>query len=132
VLSNLREVPFLLNKEVLLGRLEDCLATVPTLLCMSMLEWKAWQWPRSLSFLKSSKSSTKAVYEYLSYKKDWYLHLNKIWRLAWTKQRWAHTLMNVWKSKDLEQSKMFVIRVMLGILPMAYYPLERSCDEMNK
>ena len=45
------------------------------------------------------------------------MHLNEMWGLRWTEQRWTQNLANVWERKGLEQSKMFVIRVMLEILP---------------
>ena len=40
-----------------------------------------------------------------------------MWGLAWLVQRWAQCLMNVWQSKGIEKSRIFVIKVMLGLLP---------------
>ena len=113
-LTKLRESSLSTNEEVLLGRLEDKLVTMPIPLCSSSLEWKAWSWPGSLSF---QKASTTTVYNWLSHSKNWHAHLNTMWGLAWTEERWSQTLTNVWQSKGLEQNKMFIIRVTLGILP---------------
>ena len=57
------------------------------------------------------------MYECLSYKKDWHVHLNKLWGLEWIEQRWTYTFIFVWESKGAEQYKVFVTRVMLGMLP---------------
>ena len=51
------------------------------------------------------------------YSQDWHLHLNRIWGVTWTMQRWSQSLMNVWQSKGGEKNRMFVIRVMIGLLP---------------
>ena len=53
-LTNLREGPLLFDKEVLLERIEVGLATKLMPLCMSSLEWKAWEWLGILSFKKAS------------------------------------------------------------------------------
>ena len=82
-LNNLREGPLSLNEEAMIGRLEDHISTMAMPLCMSSLEWKAWQWPGSLSF---QNALAKVVYEWLSYKKDWHLQLNKMWGVARTMQ----------------------------------------------
>ena len=37
--------------------------------------------------------------------------------VAWPAQRWSQCLMNVWQSKGAEKNRIFVIRVMLGLLP---------------
>ena len=50
-LNSLRESALLINEEVMLGRLEDRLATP---LCMCSLEWKMWQWSSSLFFQNPS------------------------------------------------------------------------------
>ena len=49
-LINSREETLTLNEEVMIGRLEDWLASILTPLCMSLLEWKSWWWPSGLSF----------------------------------------------------------------------------------
>ena len=62
-----KDITWMLNEEVLLGRVELLLAHKHTLLGMSPLDLKAWQWLGSVSFMKAN---TKAVYMQLSYKKD--------------------------------------------------------------
>ena len=41
-----------------------------------------------------------------------------MWGLTWIEERWFESLMNVWVSKGSERSKVFVVKVMLGILPL--------------
>ena len=60
-LKTLRASSLSINEVVLLGRLEDRLATI-LMPCGSStsLEWKAWCWPSSHSF---QKAPSKAMYE---------------------------------------------------------------------
>ena len=65
VLETLRDGPLSVVMVVLLGRIEDILATIPMLIGMSDLDWKAWRWLGSSSF---QKPPCKAVYKALMYR----------------------------------------------------------------
>ena len=94
VLDILREGPLSVNEVMLLGRIKDRLAKVPVPIGSVALDWKAWCWPGSTSF---QKASCKAVYEGLVYSQDWHMHLNRIWGVTWTLQRWSQSPMNIWQ-----------------------------------
>ena len=52
-----------------------------------------------------------------------------MWGVAWLAQRWSQCLMNVCQSKSMEKNRIFVIRVMLGLLPRGEKIATRHIDD---
>ena len=82
--------------------------------CPTQLDWKAWKWPGERMF---AVPKTKYIYEKLCYTEDWVVHLNRVWCKQWPLHKWTQVVGNIWRSKCDERDKVFLWRILFGLLP---------------